>query len=193
MLSFGISVVFQGEAYEDPNPPEVDEAAAKKKGKKEAEEPEIRMITPEAVVMEKENGRLFEIELGRYEMVAPPTPSGGVSGEALADPNAPSSKMSKAEDVNASEEGAPEKVKQWIPFKLDHSNPDDNQLKISKATEKGVLTVEGLSFVLDEEKFPMAVYELVITDVTEGVDPDFHLPPTRVDLKVFDSTPIMVE
>ena len=47
VLKFGITVVFQGEPYEDPNPPEVDEAAAKKGGKgKVADEPEVRMITP---------------------------------------------------------------------------------------------------------------------------------------------------
>ena len=152
------------------------------------------MITPDPVVMEKENGRLFEIELGRYEMVTIATPPAAESEAALPDPaGAPSSKLSKVEDANASEEGAPQKEKQWIPFKLDHSNPDDSQCKIRKATEAGVLSVEGLTFVLDEEKFPMAVYELVITDVTEGVDPDWLLAPIRVDLKVFDSTPIMVE
>jgi len=36
----------------------------------------------------------------------------------------------------------------------------------------------------------MAVYEMVITDVTKGVDEDVILPPMRVDLKVLDSTPI---
>ena len=59
-LSFTITVVFQGEPYEDPNPPEEDDAAKKKKGKDPAE-PEIRMITPDPIVMEKENGREFEI------------------------------------------------------------------------------------------------------------------------------------
>jgi hypothetical protein len=61
-------VVYQGEQYEDPNPPEIDEAAKKKAVKgKEAEEPEARMIIPLPVVMEKESGRTFKIELGRYE------------------------------------------------------------------------------------------------------------------------------
>ena len=31
------------------------------------EEPEIRMITPEAVLLANESGRLFEIEMGRVE------------------------------------------------------------------------------------------------------------------------------
>ena len=53
VLTFSLTVVFQGEAYEDPNPPEVDDAAKKKPAKgKEADEPEIRMITPPPVTME---------------------------------------------------------------------------------------------------------------------------------------------
>lgn len=66
-LSFSLRVLFQGEPYEDPNPPEEDEGA-KKKGKKDANaEPEVRMITPDPVLLEKESGRVFEVELGRYE------------------------------------------------------------------------------------------------------------------------------
>lgn len=71
VLSFSLTVVFQGEAFEDPNPPEVDDAAKKKAPKgKEADEPEVRMITPAPVTMEQENGRQFAIQLGRYQMVA---------------------------------------------------------------------------------------------------------------------------
>ncbi len=63
--------------YEDPNPPPVEEktAAPAKGGKapagKPAEDskPEIRMITPDPVLMTNENGRLFEIELGRLEKI----------------------------------------------------------------------------------------------------------------------------
>jgi hypothetical protein len=60
--------------YEDPNPPAVEEkSVAPAKGKapagKPAEDakPEIRMITPDPVLMANENGRLFEIEMGRHE------------------------------------------------------------------------------------------------------------------------------
>jgi hypothetical protein len=45
-------------------------APAKGKGKAAVvvnEEPEIKMITPDAIVMENENGRMFEFELGRFE------------------------------------------------------------------------------------------------------------------------------
>jgi len=68
-------MVFQGAPYEDPNPPPVEEkqAAPAKGGKapagKPVEEakPEIRMITPDPVLMVNESGRLFEVELGRME------------------------------------------------------------------------------------------------------------------------------
>lgn len=41
-----------------------------KKGKNEPIEPEIRMITPEPVTMVIENGRLFELQLGRFEKMS---------------------------------------------------------------------------------------------------------------------------
>ena len=69
IVGFKMTVVHQAPAYEDPNPPEEDEAAKKKKGAKDTGEPEIRMITPDPVVMVKEQGREFEIELGRIEDV----------------------------------------------------------------------------------------------------------------------------
>jgi len=80
--------------------------------------------------------------------------------------------------------------KKWFPFKLDHTAPDGEGLIINKATETGILSLDGLAFNIDEEKFPMAIYEIVITDVTHGIEKDWLLPPLRVDLKVLDSTPI---
>jgi hypothetical protein len=67
LLGLELKVVFQGEAYEDPNPPEEDEAAKGKKGGKPAGEPEVRWITPDPVTLENESGRLFELQLGRTE------------------------------------------------------------------------------------------------------------------------------
>ena len=60
--------------------------------------------------------------------------------------------------------------KKWFRYKLDHQAGDDEDLTIRKSTQNGVLSVENLSFVIDPEKFPMGVYEIVITDVTEGVE-----------------------
>jgi len=56
--------------------------------------------------------------------------------------------------------------KRWFPFKLDHSAPEDEGYIINKSSVEGLLSLEGLTFNIDEEKFPMAVYEIVITDVT---------------------------
>jgi hypothetical protein len=71
VFSLDLVVIFQGEAYKNP---EIDESAVtpedakkKKKGKDELEEPS--MIMPDPVTLEKESGRLFEFELGRSEIV----------------------------------------------------------------------------------------------------------------------------
>jgi hypothetical protein len=63
-----MTIVYQGEPYLDPNPPEEDEAT-KKKREKAGIEPEIPMITPEPIIMANENGREFEIQLGRFEQI----------------------------------------------------------------------------------------------------------------------------
>ena len=50
----------------DPNPPEENEAD-KKKREKAGGEIEIKMIIPDPIEMVNENGREFEIQLGRME------------------------------------------------------------------------------------------------------------------------------
>ena len=55
--------------YEDPNPPEEEDPKAKKKPAGKEAEPEIRLITPPPVILEKEDGRTFEFILGRFEHV----------------------------------------------------------------------------------------------------------------------------
>lgn len=76
IVGFKMTVIHQAPAYEDPNPPEED-LTATKKGKGANAEPEVRMITPDPVVMVNEQGREFEIEIGRIEDVkietAPPS------------------------------------------------------------------------------------------------------------------------
>ena len=47
------------------------------------------------------------------------------------------------------------------------------------------MSIEGLKFDLIPEKFKSGTYEIVITDVTQGIQN--HLEPMRMDLKVFDS------
>ena len=158
VLSFSLNVVFQGEPYEDPNPPEIDEAAQKKaaKGKAVADEPEIRMITPEPLTMVKESGRQFQVELGRYQMVKMDTES--VNEQAIASQNstikdgtatANDTKGSKLNTVEG-EEGEDQMVKKWFQYRLDHSVPEDSPATILKATEEGILNVDGLTFNIDE-------------------------------------------
>jgi len=76
VLSLSLTVVYQGPPYEDPNPPEVDEKAAKGKKAAADAEPEPRMITPDPATMEKESGRQFKIELGKFQMVQIPKEGG---------------------------------------------------------------------------------------------------------------------
>ena len=64
-LTIQIEVLFQGEPFEDPNPPEEEDPKKKKAGG----EPEPRIITPDPILLENESGRLFEFELGRYELI----------------------------------------------------------------------------------------------------------------------------
>lgn len=68
LVSFSLRIVHQAPSYEDPNPPEEDEAT-KKKREKAGGEPEVRMIHPEPIEMVNENGREFEIQLGRTEEI----------------------------------------------------------------------------------------------------------------------------
>lgn len=106
-LTFEMKIVFQGESYEDPNPPEEDDAAKKKKGK-DPSEPEVRMITPEPVILEGEMGREFEFELGRNEQVKIE--------------KTPNESQKNMEDEGAAAEGEEEEPQyetKWIQYKLD--------------------------------------------------------------------------
>ena len=61
--------VFQGEDYEDDTPldeEELKKQAASKKGKAN-DEPEVRIVTPDPIIVTQESGRKIEFELGRME------------------------------------------------------------------------------------------------------------------------------
>jgi len=47
--------------------------------------------------------------------------------------------------------------------------------------------VEDIEYALDEETFKPGMYEIVITDITRGIEESERLEPTRLDFKVFDS------
>lgn len=173
IVEFNVEVVFQGEPYEDPNPPEEEEAKGKKKGGKEAAaEPEVRMITPPPIPMDNEQGREFQIELGRFEQVPIKKSENG-------DGNA------HGESAEASiAEGEQEMEKKWILYKIDQKS---EEMVIRKTTEGGKFSVGDLTYKLDPESFPSGTYEIVITDVTRGIEDSQKLAETRIDLKLIDS------
>lgn len=125
VLSLGLTVSFQGEAY--PNPAIVEatpEEDAKKKKKGDEELPS--MIVPEPVTMEKESGRLFEFELGRMEAVK--NTAMEVTEEMKSELNtARSIEKGAASDDKSQHSVAPELV--WTTYKLDQK---------AEGEEKGV-------------------------------------------------------
>ena len=164
-----MKIVFQGESYEDPNPPEED--AADKKKKKDPNEPEVRMITPDPIVLEGELGREFEFELGRNEQV-----------KIEKTPNE-SQKNVEADGAAEGEEEEAQYETKWIQYKLDQSGED---LLHRQLTYEGKLQMTNLMFQLDDN-FKGGLYELSIKDVTSGLDESKLLPTLKADLKVFDS------
>lgn len=71
----------------------------------------------------------------------------------------------------------------WIVYKLDQRSQD---VSVTAATEKGELRVEGITFALGDG-FKAGNYEIVISDVTLGIEDDEKLLPQRLDLRIFDS------
>lgn len=112
VFSFEMKIVYQGESYEDPNPPEEDDKAAKKKGK-DPNEPDVRMITPEPILLEGEMGREFSFELGRYEEVKIVQDKSKTPLESQGD-------LLEEPAEGSAEEDAQYETK-WIQYKLDQS------------------------------------------------------------------------
>lgn len=113
--------MYQGPDYEDPNPPEEPVPDPKAKGKpvKGAPPPSDeplppKMITPPPVVMEKESGRQFRVELGRMEK--DPAPSQEPSQELL--PDGKDSKIAgvSKEASNISLEQPSNENTHWVRF-----------------------------------------------------------------------------
>ena len=168
-VGFTMKIVHQAESYEDPNPPEEAEAD-KKKREKEGKEREPVMINPDPIDMTGENGREFEIQLGRMEKIKTESAVQSADGETV--PQATPAEGEEEVEVK----------KEWVQYPVDQAN---DVMVIKKCTEKGILNVEGLKFELIPEKFKAGTYEIVVTDVTKGIEN--HLEQMRMDLKVFDS------
>jgi hypothetical protein len=53
-------------------------------------------------------------------------------------------------------------------------------------SQNGTLKLENLTFALDDN-FKAGLYELIVRDVTHGIDPSDILPEQRIDMKFVDS------
>jgi hypothetical protein len=100
---------------------------------------EIKMITPEPVIMTGESGRLFEFELGRHER------NHSQSKENL-EPVAPADGTQHTEESETT----------WVPYRF---NQAANLVKQRIATEQGLLKVSGLTYVVDDQ-FKGGSYEI---------------------------------
>ena len=124
-VSFSLQLFYQAPDYEDPNPPEeVVEVKSKKppaKGAAALEQPSVtspRMITPDPVPMLLENGRVFRIELGRWEQVL-------VAGKTL----------EEVEELKQASEAVPEDwyEPKWVCYFVDQSAKEKHLLVNSNA------------------------------------------------------------
>jgi hypothetical protein len=175
-LSFSLTVFFQGPDYEDPNPPEEDEKDKKKK-KDAAAEPEIRMITPDPVTMEHEQGRQFEIELGRTEQVKIEKSQSMIKPSVEGEEEKESIKGEEEEEETQTED-------KWIQYKFDQSK-ESNVLTV--ASVNGIVNVEKLVYELEPPSLmPGGWFEIIIRDVTKGIEGK-RLADIRADIKIFDS------
>lgn len=131
------------------------------------------MIIPEPIVLENESGRLFEIQLGRTEQVRVETTP--LEGQAV--------EGAEAASQEAPEETEPVTEEKWIQYKFDQSQ---DSLALNLPTEKGVLNIENIVYQLSET-FTSGNFEIVITDITQGIPDEQKLETMRLDLKLYDS------
>lgn len=73
---------------------------------------------------------------------------------------------------------------EWVQYKFDQSK---DELATRICTTKGLISIEGLTYEFEEGKFESGAYEIVITDVTKGIDESKLLPPMRLDIRIIDS------
>ena len=76
------------------------------------------------------------------------------------------SKVSGEPTQDAAETEEPKTEKKWVRYPI---NQETDELVIKKTTVDGILSVEGLKFVLIPEKFEAGSYEIVISDKTIGI------------------------
>lgn len=137
------------------------------KGAKPVEEvkQEIRMITPDPVLMANESGRTFEFELGRMEKPK----NGETSLGTLNHEN---------QDAAATEEDLPK----WVRYRF---NQASDTLTQHINTVEGICKVSDLHYKLDDH-FKSGSYEIVVRDITVGIANDKKMPEQRIELTIMD-------
>lgn len=151
--------VFQGEPYEDDTPLDEEEQkkqAAAKKGKA-TDEPEVRMVTPDPIIITQESGRKIQFELGRMEI-----PIKEVEGE----------EQPPVEEQNQDPV--------WVSYKFQQ---DNEELKSSFLSKEGVVIVEDIKYSL-QDNFKAGKYEIIARDVTEYISN--HLNEIRISLEIIN-------
>ena len=176
-----LTMMYQGADYEDPNPPEevIPDPKAKKAPAKGAQpvpdEPlPPRMITPPAVIIENEFGRLFRVELGRIEK---DPVNDMVSEHAKSSSNLDTSQQQQ----QPSDEGT------WVRYFA--SQQSEEPFAYFKS-EGGVCHINGMKFRLNDDlglkTIKSGTYELRITDVTKGLPPRLKTKSVKILIKFVD-------
>lgn len=112
--------------------------------------------------------------MGRHEQVVIEAPQASVE-EASVDGKS---------QAAAEEEAEVKTEERWIQYKFDQTKEELVQVY---ASEKGLLRIDGISYVFDPEGLKSGTYELIIKDVTQGIPDEKHLETMRLDLKLFSS------
>ena len=135
------------------------------------------MIHPEPWIMEHESNREFEFQLGRLEQVPI---------EKMDTPEKSAGNATPVEAVNpdAAAPEEPQTEEKWVLYKINQTQEDMKQ--IVRTDCHGKTCISDLEFVIDDN-FKSGLYEIVITDVTPGLDENERLYETRLDFKIFDS------
>lgn len=159
-ICFEIRCVFQGEPVVDDSPldeEELKKQAAAKKGKA-GDEPEVRMITPDPVIIHQESGREIEFEMGRMEVPTSPE----VEGEPQ-----PPVPLEGQEPV-------------WTVYNFDQNTID---FKSYYDTEEGVVKIENLKFEI-KDGLKGGKYDIIVRDVTNKIKD--HLPDIKISLEIIN-------
>lgn len=139
-ISFEIKLVFQGEPYEDDTP--LDEEELKKQAAKKGkggDEAEVRMITPDPVIITHESGRYIEFEMGRMEL--------------------------PVREETEENEDQPPPEEQLVLYQFDQRT---DSVKSCIDSEEGIIKIEGLTYEL-KDGLKGGTYDITVRDITNKI------------------------